>query len=154
MRRYRFEAAIQRSIGWGAYVLFPHSTYEEFGIKGRVPVHAKLGGLPYVGSLMPSAARYHRLAIPKPICEALGKAPGDSIRIELWQDDTPRTVELPEEFTRLLRGEDLLEDFERLTVTRRKEYRNWITSAMRGTTRLRRMTKAIDLLKAERKKVS
>ena len=57
MKRYRFEAAIQRSTGWGAFVLFPHDVQAEFHIKGRVPVQALFGGLPYSGSLMPSAAR-------------------------------------------------------------------------------------------------
>ena len=150
MKRYRFEAAIQRSTGWGAFVLFPHDTVAEFRRKGRVPVQALLGGLPYTGSLMPSAAGYHRLSVPRDICARLGKTPGDLIRIELWQDDSPRTVEMPEEFVRLLRKERLLAKFESLSITRRKEYRNWILSAKRDETRSRRMVRALDFLRKER----
>jgi hypothetical protein len=151
MKRYRFEAAIQRSTGWGAFVIFPHNAQEEFGIKGRVPVQALLGGLPYIGSLMAFGAGYHRLAVPKPICEQLGKTPGDLISVELWKDDAPRTVAVPEEFVRLLRKENLLLEFETLSVTRRKEYRNWILAAKRDETRRRRVMKAIGLLRAEMK---
>jgi hypothetical protein len=152
MKRYRFEAALQRSTGWGAFVFFPHDTQKEFGIKGRVPVQALLGGLPYTGSLMPCGTAYHFLGVPKAIREKLGKEPGELIKVELWKDDAPRIVELPEEFIQLLRKEKLLEEFEGLSLTRRKEYRNWITSAKREDTRLRRIAKAIDLLKTERKK--
>jgi hypothetical protein len=151
MKRYRFEAAIQRSTGWGAYVFFPHDTQAEFGIKGKVPVQALLGNLPYTGSLMPWRNQYHFLGVPKAIREQLGKQPGDLIQVELWKDDAPRTVDIPEDFAKLLRKNKLLTDFEKLTITRRKEYRNWITSAKREDTRQRRQLKAIDLLRKERK---
>jgi len=150
MKRYRFEAAIQRSDnGWGAFVFFPHDTQAEFGIKGKVPVQALLDGLPYTGSLFTSGLPHHVLGVPKAIREALHKAPGDLIKVELWKDDAPRTVDLPEDFAKLLKREKLLADFEKLTMTRRKEYRNWITSAKREDTRQRRLTKAIARLKAE-----
>ena len=151
MKRYKFTAAIQRSKGWGAYVIFPHDTQKEFGIKGRVPVQALLGGLPYTGSLMTSGTAYHLLAVPQAIREELAKEPGDLINVELWKDDSPRTLELPEDFLKLLKQEKALADFETLSVTRRKEYRNWITSAKKEETRQRRLLKSIDLLKAERK---
>jgi hypothetical protein len=149
MKRYRFEAAIQRSTGWGAFIFFPHDTLAEFQRKGRVPVQALLGGLPYTGSLMPSAAGYHRLSVPREICAQLGKAPGDLIRVELRKDDAPRTVDMPEEFVRLLRKERLLAKFGALSLTRRKEYRNWILSAKRDETRSRRLLKALAILRDE-----
>jgi D-alanine-D-alanine ligase-like ATP-grasp enzyme len=149
MKRYRFEAALQRSHGWGAFVIFPHSTEQEFGIKGRVPVQALFGGIPYTGSLMPSGAGYHFLGVTKAIREQLGKAAGDLIRVELWKDELPRSVELPEGFVNLLKKEKLSAAFEALSFTRRKEYRNYINSAKREDTRMRRTNKAIELLRAE-----
>ena len=149
MKRYRFEAAIQRSTGWGAFVLFPHDTVVEFHRKGRVPVKALFGGLAYTGSLMPSAAGYHRISVPREICVQLGKVPGDLIDVVLWQDDSPRTIEMPVEFVRLLRKERLVTKFEALSITRRKEYRNWILSAKRAKTRSRRLLKAMAILKEE-----
>jgi len=152
MKRFRFEAAIQRSDnGWGAFVLFPHDTQAEFGIKGKVPVQALLDGLPYTGTLMTMGMPCHILAVTKAIRDELGKAPGDLIQVELWKDDVPRTVDLPKDFAKLLKREKLLKDFEKLTMTRRKEYRNWLITAKREDTRQRRMTKAIELLKAELK---
>ena len=149
MKRYKFTAAIQRSTGWGAYVIVPHNVPQEFGRKGRIPVQAKLDGLPYAGSLMPSGTEYHLLAVPKDIRAQLGKEPGDLIRVELCEDATPRTVELPADFMTLLRKEKLLASFEQLSMTRRKEYRNWLSTAKREDTRQRRMVKAVEWLRRE-----
>ena len=150
MKRYKFSAIIQRSSGWGAFVIFPYDVQKEFGIKGRVPVQARLDKLPYTGSLMTCGTPYHLLAIPKDIREKLGKEPGDPITIELWKDDAPRTVEIPEDFLRLLKKEKLLEKFEKLSITRRKEYRNYLITPKKEETRLRRLTKAIEWLKQEK----
>ncbi|MES2390850.1 MAG: YdeI/OmpD-associated family protein [Acidobacteriota bacterium] len=148
MKRYKFTAAIQRSSGWGAYVIFPHNVQQEFGRKGRIPVQAKLDGLPYTGSLMTCGTEYHLLAVPKDIREQLSKEPGDLIRIELHEDTEPRTVEQPADFHALLKKEKLIAAFEKLSMTRRKEYRNWLTSAKREDTRQRRLLKAIAILKS------
>ena len=150
MKRYKFSAIIQRSSGWGAFVIFPYDVLTEFGIKGRVPVQARLDKLPYAGSLMTCGTPYHLLAVPKDIRDKLGKEPGDPIAIELWKNDVPRTVEIPPDFIKLLKKEKLLAQFEKLSFTRRKEYRNWITTAKREETRQRRLTKAIECLKQEK----
>src|ERR1700689_4225454 len=113
MKRYKFSAIIQRSSGWGAFVIFPHDTQKEFGIKGRVPVCALLDKLPYSGSLMTCGTPFQPLAVPKDIRAKLGKEPGDPITVELWKDDAPRTVEQPPDFIKLLKKEKLLPAFEK-----------------------------------------
>ncbi len=149
MKRYPFSAAIQRSTGWGAFVFFPHDVQKEFGTRARVPVQALLGGLPYMGSLMPDRSGYHRLPVPQAKYKQLQLVPGDVIAVILWKDDAPRTVELPTAFLRLLRQQKLLAGFESLSLTRRKEYRNWITSAKQISTQQRRMQKASAVLRSE-----
>jgi hypothetical protein len=149
MKLYKFTAALQRSSGWGAYVIFPHNVRQEFGRKGRIPVQAKFEGLPYAGSLMSCGVEFHLLAVPKAIREQLHKQPGDLLRVELSEDLTPRTVEQPPEFLALLQQENLLAAFEKLSMTRRKEYRNWLTTAKREDTRRRRLAKAIEMLRRE-----
>jgi len=150
MKRYKFSAIIQRSSGWGAFVIFPYDVPTEFGIKGRVPVQARLDKLPYTGSLMTCGTPYHLLAVPKDIREKLGKEPGDRIAVELWKDDAPRTVEIPPDFLKLLRKEKLLAKFESMSMTRRKEYRNYLTTPKKEETRLRRLSKAIETLRQEK----
>jgi hypothetical protein len=146
MKKYKFKAKIE-SAGSGAYILFPYDTEKEFGTKGRVAIQATFDGVPYTGSLVKYGQPQHMLGILKGIREQIGKQPGDTIQVELWNDEVPRTVEVPAAFASAMKKAGLLADFEKLSYTHRKEYCRWITEAKKEETRLARLTKAIDMLK-------
>ena len=84
---------------------------------------------------------------PKSIREQIAKVPGDTIELVVWRDDEVRTVEVPAEFKALMKKEGLLPPFEKLSYTHRKEYCRWITDAKKEETRLKRLGKAIAMLK-------
>jgi uncharacterized protein YdeI (YjbR/CyaY-like superfamily) len=79
--------------------------------------------------------------------EGLGKGPGDTIEVVVWKDDQVRSVEVPAGFEKLMKKEGLLPVFEKLSYTHRKEYCRWITEAKKQETRLKRVEKAIEMLK-------
>ena len=146
MKKYKFKAKIE-SAGSGAYILFPYDTEKEFGTKGRVAIQATFDGVPYTGSLVKYGQPQHMLGILKGIREQIGKQPGDTIQVELWNDEVPRTVEVPAAFASAMKKAGLLADFEKLSYTHRKEYCRWITEAKKEETRSARLTKAIEMLK-------
>ena len=146
MKPYKFTARIEAAFGGGAGVMFPFDVEKEFGAKGRVAVKATFDGVSYAGSLMKCGPGHHMLGILKSIQEQIGKGVGDSVEVVVLKDDTERTVEIPAEFNTLLKKEDLLEDFEALSFTHRKEYCRWITEAKKEETRLRRLQKAVEML--------
>jgi len=147
MKKYKFKAKIETGGGGGAYVLFPYDTEKEFGSKGKMPVKAIFDGVPYQGSLIKYGHPLHSLGLLKAIREQIGKGPGDTIEVVVWKDDQVRTVEVPAEFEKLLNKEGLLPVFEKLSYTHRKEYCRWITEAKKEETRLKRLEKAIAMLK-------
>lgn len=147
MKRYRFTAKIEASDGGGAFVLFPYDTETEFATKGKVPVQATVGGVPYTGSLMTCGGAHHMLAVVKAIREQTGKKPGDVIDVEVWRDDEARVVEVPASFEKLLKREGLLLLFNSLSFTHRKEYCCWIAEAKKEETRVRRLEKAVEMLR-------
>jgi hypothetical protein len=147
MKKYKFKAQIQAVTGGGAGVLFPYDVEQEFGTRGSVPVKATFNGVPYTGSLMNCGTVGHTLGVLKGIREQIGKGPGDTIDVVVWKDEAARTVEIPAEFEKLMKKEELLADFEKLSYTHRKEYCRWITEAKKEETRLRRLEKAIAMLK-------
>jgi hypothetical protein len=146
MKKYKFKAKIE-SAGSGAYILFPYDTEKEFGTKGRVAIQATFDGVPYTGSLVKYGQPQHMLGILKGIREQIGKQPGDTIQVELWKDEVPRTVEVPAAFASAMKKAGFLADFEKLSYTHRKEYCRWITEAKKEETRSARLTKAIEMLK-------
>ena len=147
MKRYKFEAVIHEGRGGGAFVFFPYDVEKEFATKGRVPVKATFEGVPYAGSLAKYGAPQHLLGVSKAIREQLGKKPGDSVQVVLWKDDEIRTVEIPPELKKAFEKARLLPTFEKLSYTHRKEYCRWIDEAKKDETRVRRMEKAVEMLR-------
>lgn len=147
MKTYKFKAKIEAGEGGGAFVLFPYDTEAEFATRGNVPVKATLGGVPYRGSLTACGGPQHMLGVLKAIGEKTGKGPGDMIDVEVWKDKEKRTVEVPAAFERLMKKEGLLPFFDTLSFTHRKEYCRWISEAKKEETRLKRLEKAIEMLR-------
>ena len=147
MKKYKFKAKIQPGIGGGAAVVFPYDVEQEFGTNAKIPVKSTLDGVPYVGSLMKCGEASHMLGVLKSIRQQIGKGPGDTIEVVVWKDEEERTVETPADFERLMKKEGLIDYFEKLSYTHRKEYCRWITEARKEETRSKRMEKAIEMLK-------
>jgi|ERR1700693_2081477 len=147
MKKYKFKAKIEAGDGGGAYVLFPYDTEKEFGTKGNVPVKATFDGVSYSGSLIKYGNPLHMLGMLKAIRTETGKGPGDTIEVVVWKDEEVRTVEVPAQFKNLMKKEGLISVFENLSYTHRKEYCRWITEAKKEETRLKRLEKAIEMLK-------
>ena len=147
MKKYKFKATIQAGDRGGAYVIFPYDVEKEFGTRGKVPVKALIDGVEYRGSLMKYGLPQHFLGVEKAIRQQIGKGPDDIVNVELWKDEEERVVEIPPEFLKLLRHEDLLPFFESLSYTHRKEYCRWIAEAKKEETRVARLSKAVDMLK-------
>jgi hypothetical protein len=147
MKKYKFSAEIQAGDGGGAFVFFPYDTEKEFSTKGKVPVKATLDGVPYTGSLIKYGFPQHALGVLKAIRDQIGKGPGDTIEVVVWRDEAERTLSVPPQFEEVLKKEGLLPFFEELSYTHRKEYCRWITEARKEETRLKRLEKAIEMLK-------
>jgi Domain of unknown function (DUF1905)/Bacteriocin-protection, YdeI or OmpD-Associated len=147
VKRYKFQAQIIEGMGGGAGVLFPYDVEKEFGTRGNVPVQATLDGVGYRGSLMNCGMASHTLGVLKSVRAKIGKGPGDTIDVVVWKDGGARTIEVPDEFARLLKKEGLLAGFEKLSYTHRKEFCRWISGAKKQETRQARTVKAIGMLK-------
>jgi hypothetical protein len=147
MKKYKFTAKIEAGDGGGAYVLFPYDTGKEFATKGKVPIKATFNGLPYTGSLIKYGHPLHSLGMPKAIRQQTAKGPGDTIEVVVWKDEEVRTVEVPAKFEKLMKKEGLLSVFKELSYTHQKEYCRWIMEAKKEETRLKRLDKAIEMLK-------
>lgn len=149
MKHYKFKATIQGGNRGGANVLFPYDVEKEFGVKGRVPVKATFNGMPYSGSLMKYGHEQHMLGVLKSIRDQIGATVGAEIEIEVRKDETARTIEYPADFLDALRAGAILDFFEGLSYTHRKEYCRWINEAKTDGTRAKRIAKSIELLKAK-----
>src|SRR5262245_5580316 len=135
MKKYKFKAKIQEGEGGGAFIFFPFDVQKEFGTKGKIPIDITFDGVPDKSSLIRYGYPQHLAGVPKAIREQIGKQPGDHVEVVVLKDETPRTVEIPEDFRKRLEKDKLLAFFEELSNSHRKEYIRWITEAKKEETR-------------------
>ncbi|WP_167140265.1 YdeI/OmpD-associated family protein [Diaminobutyricimonas sp. TR449] len=148
-----FDAVIQRAdvSGSSAFVEFPFSVSELFGVKGRVPVTARFDGHPYRGSLVTYGGP-HLILVRSDVQRAIGKAAGDSVHVEIELDTAERIVDLDPDETTALTDAGLLDAFRSMPYSHQREYHLWISEAKRAETRESRIEKMLPLV-AEKKKL-
>jgi hypothetical protein len=147
-KRHTFIAEIKPGRGGGAYAEVPFDVEEAFGSK-KPQVKATIEGETLVTSLMTMGRPGHFIGIPKALRAQSGKDIGALIKITVEPDGTPREVLVPDDLAALLaKDKPAKAFFDRLSFTHRKEYVRWITEAKKEETRSRRLTKAIEMMKA------
>lgn len=129
-------------------IKIPFDVEEIFGRK-RVPVKATVNGAVYYGSIVRMGGEY-MLGIPKSFREATGIRAGDNIVVTVEADFVERMVELPPELTKkLLRNPNLKKAWDRLSFTIRKQNARAIADAKRPATRMKRLSKTVELLQSK-----
>lgn len=141
-----FEAIIIEAPRGGAYIEIPFDV-EEFYQQNRIKVKAIFDMVEYRGSLVKMKTDCHILGIPKAIREKLNKQIGDTVFVQVEKDEEVRVIELPSNFESMLhQNKDTLSFWKKLSYSNQKKYVNWITSAKKEETKLKRLTLAIEKL--------
>ncbi|MGO8673686.1 MAG: YdeI/OmpD-associated family protein [Capsulimonadaceae bacterium] len=131
-----------------AFIDYPFSVETHFGTKGRVPVKATFDGVPYSGSLVKMGPGSHCILILKEIREQLGKGRGDIVSVTVELDETPRTVEVPDDLASAISGDSSANAlWEGLAYSHRKEYVAWVEGAKQLTTRNARIARTVEMLR-------
>jgi hypothetical protein len=125
-----------------AWIEFPYDLKETYGVGNLVPFKANFDGkVTYRGSIAKMGGPLPMILLRKDVREAINKQPGESVEVTIELDDKPREVRLPDDAMKALKEAGVLEIFEKLAYTHRKEYVNWIEEAKKPETRLKRIEK-------------
>lgn len=144
MKTYTFEAEIKKIEGKDAtYVEIPFDVEKEFAAK-RVKVLVKFENEQYRGSIVNMGLSCYIIGVTKEIRNEINKTYGDIIKVELQKDEKERIVIVPEEFKVKLSNNKIANDFyESLSYSQKRKYIQWITSAKKEETKVKRMEEAI-----------
>ncbi|MBY6757804.1 DUF1905 domain-containing protein [Clostridium botulinum] len=147
MKTYTFEAEIKKIEGKDAtYVEIPFDVEKEFAAK-RVKVLVKFENEQYRGSIVNMGLSCYIIGITKEIRNKIDRTYGDIIKVELQKDEEERIVIVPEEFKVKLSNNKIANDFyESLSYSQKRKYIQWITSAKKEETKVKRMKEAIVIL--------
>jgi len=127
-----------------AYVLVPGDVKGVFGsLKPKVKIYFDTHL--YRGSI--SNMGYGSMVIiPKEIRNIIGKSHGDKIQVLIELDTEERLVEVPEALLRALENHNLMDAFNVLSYTNKKELARSVKEAKRKETQIRRLEKAINFV--------
>lgn len=147
MKKYSFTAEIKKHEGKDAtYIEVPLDIEKEFGAK-RVKVKVKFDGIDYRGSIVKMGLPCYMIGITKEIRSKIGKTYGDAISIELEKDEEDRVIELPTEFKeKLIQNDAAYKFYGSLSYSQQRKYYQWITSAKKEETKIKRMKEAVEKL--------
>jgi hypothetical protein len=148
--RIEFEGVIRVNDSGGAFVEFPYDVDKLYGVKGRIPVNATFGGIPYRGSMAKMGSERHLLLILKEIREKLGVGAGNKVHVGVELDDKPRVVELDADVEAAYRRAGVLEKYSRLSYSHQREFMRWIGEVKQAETRRRRLEKSIEELRKKK----
>ncbi len=134
-----------------AWLNAPFDVVKVFGTRARVPVRGTINGFPFRSSMMPMGG-CHGMAINKTMRDGAGVKAGDTVSVVMQRDESERTVEVPPILKKELgKSKTAQANWEKLSFTSQKEIVISINGAKREETRVRRLAKAMDILKTGKK---
>ncbi len=149
--RKEFKVKLE-GIGKGAswtILKVPFSVEKVFGTRARVPVRGTINGFAFRSTLFPMGGSAHTLMVNKAMCAGAKCAPGDTVKVVMELDTTPRVVKTPPDLQKALaKNKAARERWDGLSYTHRREFANWITGAKQPETRDRRLAKTLEMLVA------
>jgi hypothetical protein len=116
--------------------------------KKRIPVNVTLNGIGYRSTIAVYGGKFY-IPARKEIREAAKLAAGQRAHVTLEADTAARTVTVPSDLARALRGAKLRPTFDALSFTRRKEHVAAVTEAKRPETRVARIEKVVKGLRSQ-----
>ena len=144
---FEFESEIKQlegKIKWNVFY-FPFSVLEHFGSKGNIPVCITVDGHKFDHMLLPSK-NGHYLVYNEFIKRAVGKNPGDSVRVTLVKDTKKREIIIPAHIENKLRDAGVLELFQKQPDYVKREQINHIEISKKEETKANRTDSLIKLL--------
>lgn len=129
----------------------PPELVEQLGAGKRPAVHVDVNGYEYRNTVGVMGGK-HLISVSAAIRKDTGLAAGDPIHVVLTVADTPRPVEVPNDFAEALAAAGVRPFFDGLSNSLQRYHVDQITGAKAAETRLRRIDKAVSLFKEGKKR--
>jgi hypothetical protein len=152
MKKLKFKVKLggmeRSSVAWFSP---PFDVVEVFGTRARVPVRGTIDGFPFRSSLMPMDG-CHFMAVNKTMRDGAGVRAGDTVTVVLERDEGKRVVNIPPLLKKELATSPAAQaNWKKQSFSNRKEMVRSITEVKQEDTRLRRLTRVMDILTTGKK---
>ena len=146
-RSVTFETTVAAT-GNNTGIVVPAEVIEQLAAGRRPAVLVDLDGYEYRTTAGVMGGR-HMISISAAVRRATGLTGGDPIRVTLTVADTPREIQLPDDFAAALAGDEQARDFfAKLSNSLQRYHVDSINAAKAEETRRRRIEKALTLFRS------
>jgi hypothetical protein len=129
----------------GCFIELPFDPKEVFG-KVRAPVKVTINGFTFRSTVF-SMGGCFQVPFNKANRDGAGVAPGDKIKVQMELDSERRVVTVPDDLAAALKANKKASAaWDKLSYSHRREHVEAIAAAKRPETRVRRITKTIEML--------
>jgi len=146
-QEYKYTTLLIKGPQNGVYAHFPYQSAKIFGTRKPVRVKASFEGKQYDLSLLPHGNGKHWLHVRKEIRTAIGKDEGDMVNICIVQDDSPKTVDIPEYLQWLLENEpEMMKAFQLLSYSNKKFWVEYIQEPKSDEAKAKRINRLFEYI--------
>jgi hypothetical protein len=132
----------------GAFVLSDEQAAAVGGGRKAFPVRVGVNGVTLPLRLARMGGE-NLIGLARAARERAGVSVGSTYQVEIAADEDPRTVEVPEDLAAALADDATARTaFEALAASHRKEFVRWVGEAKREATRVQRVAKTLEMLRA------
>jgi len=145
---FKYETILLNGPQKGVYAEFPFDSVKEFATRKPVRVKVEFEGKPYFMSLLPNGKGGHWLHVRKEIRGVIGKEEGDTIRVSVEKDNSPKTVEIPEYLQWLLDNDKIVMGyFTKLPFSAKKFWMEYIQEQKNDDMKVKRINRLFEYLR-------
>jgi len=141
--------AIIRITGINPYVSVPAAVSRSFGIRGNIPVRAKIDGYFFPATLVPVGGGRHRLYLHGGMRKKAEAEVGDRVAIDLTYDSRSRMPPIPKALAKFLKTAEYKKTWNGLTPSRRKEILRYLGFLKSEVSLKRNVEKVLCFLRKE-----
>ena len=155
----KFTATLFRPVetaksGSWTFLTLPKEASEKLPSRNMTSVEGTINGFPFQATLEPDGKAGHWLKVDQKLSEAAGAQAGDLVMLEFVPAAEEPEPEAPAELTiALAAAPKALALWSDITPIARRDWIQWINSARRPETRVRRIENACNMLAAGKRRV-
>jgi hypothetical protein len=146
-------AAAAKGSSW-AFLILPKAASSKLPTRSMTTVEGTINGSPFQATLEPDGQQSHWLKVTKKMRDAAGAEIGDLVTLELMSTGKEPEPKVPADLRKALtaapRAQAVWSD---ITPIARRDWIQWITSAKRAETRVRRIENACEMLASGKRRV-
>lgn len=154
----RFKARLSRPASpkgatW-TFLLLPRDASAKLPTRSMTAVEGTFGGHPFAATLEPDGQGSHWLKVDRKLREAAGAQPGEQVELEIRPAERQPEPHVPPDLRKALdAAPEAKATWSDITTIARRDWIQWITSAKRPETRVRRIDNACDMLGSGKRRV-